>query len=171
MRTYCYDIMIEMPTGLRGGVRAAQAADPLPSPKGPVLRTIFDESEQADVGSEARFDRGMSEILERTMAGPLSFISAKRRHFEGAPLRLVLENAGGKGASIFAMLLTGCKGTIPSGDSGCAPVAVMQAVGQVLKPPDKGLPWGAYPGDADPASKTTIDDARRIGQLNRLHLE
>ncbi len=156
---------------LLGWACTAQAQEPLPQPKGPVLLIVSGRLQQANVGTEAQFDREMLEALGQTSIATVSVTSAAKQLFEGIPLRRILERVGGNGTSIRASALNDYKITIPVDDLKYEPIVAMRVDGQMLKVRDKGPLWVVYPRDSYDALQTPVYDARWIWQLNRLHVE
>lgn len=149
----------------------AQAAEPLPMPKGPVLLTVSGKIEQTNAQGQARFDREMLEALGISSIETETVFTDSRQRFEGVPLRAVLERVGARGGTIRARALNDYEITIPMTDLKYNPLLAMKANGELLKMRDKGPLWIVYPRDDYSALLEKIYDSRWVWQLNRLHVE
>ncbi|SCY79837.1 molybdopterin-dependent oxidoreductase [Microvirga guangxiensis] len=166
-----YVMLLGMLATLLAGSSAAQAAETLPRPQGPVLLKVSGKIEQTNVDGEAHFDRQMLEALGKASFTTGSALTDKKQLFEGVSLRAVLERAGAKGSSMQASALNNYKIQIPLDDMKYEPIIAMRVDGQVLKLRDKGPLWIVYPRDAYPELQAQIYDSRWIWQLNKLHVE
>jgi len=164
-------VMLGMLAMLLGQVCAAQAAEPLPLPKGPILLSVSGKIERTNVGNEAQFDRDMLEALGQASITTASILSKKKQLFEGVFLRAILERVGASGTSMSASALNSYKIDIPLEDLKYDPIVAMRVDGQVLKLRDKGPLWIVYPRDAYGALQTQAYDSRWIWQLNKLRVD
>ncbi|HZH52049.1 MAG TPA: molybdopterin-dependent oxidoreductase [Microvirga sp.] len=156
---------------LLGLAPVSHAVEPLPVPAGPVLLTISGAIEATNAPGEARFDRAMLEGLGKASIRTHSVWSEELQHFEGVPLRAVIERVGAKGTSILATALNAYEVTIPLSDLQYDPLIAMRLDGRVLTLRDKGPLWIVYPRDDHDVLKDLRFDSRWIWNLNRLQVE
>jgi hypothetical protein len=156
---------------LLGWSIAAYASEPLPPPAGPVLLTISGNIEQTNAPGQARFDKGMLEALGTSSFTTSSAFADKPQHFEGVPLRAVMDRVGAKGKALTASASNDYQISIPLDDLKYEPLIAMRVDGQVLKLRDKGPLWVVYPRDAHKPLQALMYDSRWVWQLNRLHVE
>ncbi|MCG7394154.1 molybdopterin-dependent oxidoreductase [Microvirga sp. ACRRW] len=166
-----YVMLLGMLATLMFGPAFAQAAEPLPRPKGPVLLTISGKIEQTNAPGQAQFDREMLEALGKASFTTGSVLTDKKQLYEGVPLRAVLDRVGAKGKTLLATAHNNYKIDIPSDDVKYDPIIAMRVDGEVLKLRDKGPLWIVYPRDAHAALQSQLYDSRWIWQLNKLHIE
>ncbi|MBZ6075016.1 oxidoreductase [Microvirga puerhi] len=148
-----------------------RAADALPQPEGPVILTITGEIEQTNALGQARFDRAMLEALGTASITTGSVWTDYVQHFEGVPMKAVLDRVGARGTSMIASALNDYKISIPFSDLKYSPLLAMKADGRVLALRDRGPLWIVYPRDDYDELHHTLYESRWVWQLNRLHIE
>jgi hypothetical protein len=153
------------------GAAGAQAAEPLPVPKGPVVLTISGKIEQTNGSAVALFDREMLEALGKESFATRWELSEVPQVFEGVSLRAVLERVGAKGHSLRASALNDYVAVVPTEDLKFEPILATKVDGRVLTIRDKGPLWIAYPRDLHRVLQDARYDARWVWQLNKLHVE
>jgi hypothetical protein len=149
----------------------SHAAEPLPSPKGPVILTISGNIEQANGGGQAQFDKAMLESLGMASFTTGSEVSNRPQLFEGVPLRAVLDRVGARGSAMRASALNDYETTIPFNDLRFEPLLALKVDGQILTVRDKGPLWIVYPRDAHKELHDVKYYSRSVWQLNKLHVE
>jgi hypothetical protein len=149
----------------------ADAAEPLPSPKGPVVLSVSGNIEQKNNGEEAQFDRAMLEALGQMSYLTGSEVSDKPQLFEGVPLRAILDRVVAHGKAITASALNDYESTIPLEDLKYEPILAMKVDGQVLSVRDKGPLWIIYPRDAHRELFDVKYYSRSVWQLSKLRIE
>ncbi len=77
-----------------------------------------------------------------------SEVSEAPQHFEGVPLRAILDRVGANGKVMKASALNDYEIAIPLEDLKFEPLLAMKVEGRVLTMRDKGPLWIAYPRDA-----------------------
>ena len=147
------------------------AAEPLASPKGPVILTISGAVEQTNSAAGAQFDKEMLESLGHASIKTTSQVSDIPQLFEGVPLRAVLERVGAKGKAIRASALNDYVDILPFEDLKFEPLLAMRVDGRALTMRDKGPLWIVYPRDDYKALQDVRYDSRWVWQLNKLHIE
>jgi hypothetical protein len=156
---------------LLGWGAGAGASEPLPKPEGPVLLTILGAIEQTNAPGRAQFDRAMLEALGKSSLRTRSMWADDAQHFEGVPLRTVLDRVGANGKNLRAKALNAYEVTIPVSDLQYEPLIAMQVDGKVLTLRDKGPLWVVYPRDDHEVLQDLRYDSRWIWNLNQLQVE
>lgn len=154
-----------------GTLSGSHAAEPLPAPTGPVILAVSGSIEVTNAPGEARFDRVMLEGLGKASIRTHSVWSQEMHHFEGVPLRAVLERVGAVGRNILAKAVNAYEVTIPVNDLQYGPLIAMSDNGKPLTLRDKGPLWIVYPRDDHTVLKDQRYDDRWIWQLIQLHVE
>jgi hypothetical protein len=163
-----------MPAALVPAARHADAAEPLPAPRGDVLLTVSGaigrgNAQGAGGRLEARFDRAMLEqigVSEVVTATPWHTGSVR---FEGVPLKALLALVEARGTNLFAIAHNDYTATLPISDATRYNVILAtKANGELLTLRDKGPLFIIYPFDSDKALQTDIVYIRSVWQLRRL---
>jgi hypothetical protein len=136
-----------------------------------VLLTVSGNIEQMNAPGRAEFDREMLEGLGTASFITGSEVSETPQHFEGVPLRAILDRVGANGKVMKASALNDYEIAIPLEDLKFEPLLAMKVEGRVLTMRDKGPLWIAYPRDAHEVLHDVTYYARWVWQLNSLHVE
>lgn len=164
-------LVISLVVLLSSWIGASLAAEPLPTPKGPVLLTVSGNVKLTNAPGAAQFDREMLEAFQPASLTTRSAWSEGTQLFEGVSLRAILERVGAEGQIIRASALNAYEAEIPFSDLQYEPLLAMRLDGQPLKMRDKGPLWLVYPRDAHDVLQDVIFDTRWVWQLNRLHID
>lgn len=140
-------------------------------PTGRVILTISGNIEQTNAPGQARFDMAMLVALGTDAMTTRSEWSDRAQHYEGIPLRAVLERVGAKGSAMKASALNNYEIVIPFDDLQYEPLIATKVDGEVLKLRDKGPLWIVYPRDKHAVLQDVRYDSRWVWQLHRLHVE
>ncbi|MCB5177481.1 MULTISPECIES: molybdopterin-dependent oxidoreductase [Microvirga] len=149
----------------------AHAAESLPVPSGPVLLTVSGAIERTNAPGEARFDRAMLDAMEEASLSTLTVWADEVQHYEGVPLRAVLDRVGYKGTHLRATASDAYEVTIPLSDLQYEPLIALRANGRDLTLRDKGPLWIVYPRDDHKVLQDQRYDSRWIWHLSRLQVE
>lgn len=168
MRTLIGLLFLAMATSIGG---LSHAAEPLPLPKGPVVLTVSGKIEQTNGNGVAVFDMEMLQALGRVAFSTRWELSDVAQHFEGFPLRALLERVGAYGKSLRASALNDYFAVVPTEDLRFEPIVATKVDGRILTIRDKGPLWIVYPRDAHKVLQDARDDARWVWQLNKLHVD
>lgn len=150
---------------------SAFAAEPLPAPTGPVILTITGAIEITNASGEARFDRQMLEALGRGEIATTTVFTDGVKHFEGVPLRTVLNRVQAHGSSLHASALNDYRITIPMSDLQYEPLIAMRMDGQPLDLRNKGPLWIVYNRDKHKVLYDPRFDDHWIWQLYHLEVK
>lgn len=160
---------------LQVAVLAAEPpSQPLGQPQGEVLLTVSGQigrhnGNGPDGNRLARFDRAMLERLGWTAVTTATPWHSKVMHFEGVPLRAVLEAVEAKGETLQASALNDYTAQIPVADvRRYNMILAMKADGALLTLRDKGPLFVIYPYDSDRNLQTDSVYIRSVWQLNRI---
>lgn len=148
----------------------ASAQTALPPPEGEVLLRVSGNIAQANVGSEAHFDRAMIEALPRHVLRTTSVVADGVRRFEGFLMRDLLNAVGARGETLTATALNDYVIDIPVSDFTSFDVLVAYRMdGERLTARDKGPLWIVYPRDDHAELQDIRYDYRWVWQL--IHID
>jgi hypothetical protein len=153
-------------------VSAASAADPLPSPSGPVLLSVSGAIAVDNSDGIAAFDRDMLQGLGLTEITTTTPWTDGPQVFSGVLARTVLERVGGAGSVVLASALNDYTVEIPIADFLEHDVLLaMDMNGEEMRVSDKGPIWIVYPRDLDPALQDRRLHDRWVWQLKALKVQ
>jgi len=151
---------------------AAQGAEALPEPKGPVILTLSGDISLTNAAGEARFDRAMLLALPQQEIATSTDWTDGVPAFRGPLLRDVLAAAGAQGQSLRAIALNDYSAIIPRTDAERYDIVLaMEMDGKRLRVRDKGPLWIVYPRDRHPELRDEATTARWVWQLKAIEVE
>ncbi|WEK06556.1 MAG: molybdopterin-dependent oxidoreductase [Candidatus Devosia phytovorans] len=158
--------------GLALSLAAANGAEPLPAPEGPVILLVSGDVGVTNTPEGAAFDRqmltelGMSEIHTSTPW------TDGVQVFEGVLARTLFERVGGEGALVKAAALNDYTVEIPMDDFLNYDVLLaIQVNGEEMRVSDKGPIWIIYPRDDFSELQNRELNDRWVWQLKSLEVQ
>ena len=151
---------------------SAQAADPLPTPTGPVILTVSGAIEVTNSPEGAAFDKQMLVDLGLTEIKTTTPWTDGVQVFSGVIGRTVLERVGAKGETVFASALNDYTVDLPMTDFINFDVLLaLELNGEEMLVSDKGPLWIVYPRDDVPELNDRKLHERWVWQLKALKVE
>ena len=150
---------------------AARAAEPLPSPSGPVILTVTGAIDRTNAPGRAEFDRGMLEALGISQLATSTDWTDGKPIFAGVLASKLLAALGAHGSTAVATALNDYQISIPLGDLTRFPVLLALTMnGTQLTTRDKGPVWVVYPRDDYSELRSPQINDRWIWQLRSLEI-
>ena len=161
----CALIMLQLTT-IAG---AAEAAEPLPAPEGPIVLTVSGAIGVTNSPDGASFDRQMLTGLGETNINTTTPWTDGVQEFSGVLARTVLERVAAEGTSVRATAYNEYAVEIPLSDFMNHNVLLaLEMTGEEMQVSDKGPIWIIYPRDDDPVLQNTLLHERWVWQLKSL---
>ncbi|GMG81492.1 molybdopterin-dependent oxidoreductase [Paralimibaculum aggregatum] len=161
-----------LPAVLPGALPAAMAAEPLPSPAGPVLLTVTGAIAVQNAEGAARFDLAMLEALPQTRFRTSTIWTDGEVAFTGVALADLLARLGVGAGMLRAVAINDYKIDIPVSDAvEGGPMIAYRIDGETMSVRQKGPLWVVYPYDSKAEYRSEIIYARSIWQLDRIIVE
>lgn len=152
--------------------KAAEAAEPLPVPEGPVILTVSGAIAVTNSPEGATFDRQMLADLGRTELVTTTPWTDGVQQFHGVLGRNVLDRVGANGTSVMASALNDYTVEVPISDFRNYDVLLATEMnGEEMQVSDKGPIWIIYPRDQDPVLQNTLLHERWVWQLKALKVQ
>ena len=151
---------------------AAQAAEPLPAPEGPVILTVSGNIAVTNSDAGAAFDRAMLAEIGITHIYTTTPWTDGVQDFSGVLGRALLERVGAEGTVVAASALNDYTVEIPMDDFTKYDVLLATEVnGEEMLVSDKGPVWIVYPRDSEPALQDRRLHDRWVWQLKALQVK
>jgi hypothetical protein len=151
---------------------AAEAAEPLPIPSGPVILTVTGNVGVTNNEGGASFDRQMLLDLGTTTISTSTPWTDGVQTFSGVLVRTVLERVDAQGSVVEATALNEYVVNIPFADFRDHNVLLaMEMNGEEMHVSDKGPIWIVYPWDDVPVLQNTLLHERWVWQLKALKVQ
>jgi len=155
---------------------AAQAANVVPEPEGPVILEVRG-SLSAIQGDAAGPDRtirldlaGLQRLPQRTVKTYTDWTDGPQT-FEGVALKDVLEYVGAEGSEIRAVALNDYAVAFPASDAREYPVILaFKHNGKLMRIRDKGPIWIIYPSEKPSSHQPGPHNDKMVWQLRRLEI-
>jgi hypothetical protein len=153
-------------------LHAAWAAEPLATPKGPVLLSVSGNIEVTNVDDTAAFDREMLKELGVVEVKTSTPWTDGTPVFTGVLARTLLERLGASGSVVLASALNDYTVEIPIEDFLEHDVLLATEMdGKELLVSDKGPVWIIYPRDSDEQLRDRSLHDRWVWQLKSLQVQ
>lgn len=151
---------------------SAQAADPLPAPKGPVILLVTGNLGVTNTPEGAAFDRDMLADLGLSEVRTSTPWTDGVQVFEGVLARTVVERIQAKGELVKAAALNDYTVELPLADFLDNDVLLAMTMnGEAMQVSDKGPIWIIYPRDDVPAFQNRQLNDRWVWQLKSLDVQ
>ncbi|NVK44301.1 MAG: molybdopterin-dependent oxidoreductase [Oceanospirillaceae bacterium] len=150
-------------------VAAFAAAEPLETPKGPVILTVEGAISNTNSGDTAQFDRAMLERLPQRLIRTHTPWTDGANDFEGPLGRALLEMVGAKGETLEVTALNDYSATVPVIDFFAHDVILaMKMNGEYMRVRDKGPLFIVYPFDSDRELTSDVIHYRSVWQIKHI---
>lgn len=149
-----------------------KAADPLPTPTGPVLLTLSGNISVTNQGDEAVFDREMLKAVDAAEVKTKTHWDTGVSLFSGPRLGAVLDRVGASGTTLIVTGLDGYVAEIPFEDArNFGVILAMARDGKIMTVRTKGPIWVIYPLDQYSELNSEKYSARSVWQVQRIEVK
>jgi hypothetical protein len=154
--------------GLAGSPWKAQAAQPIPLPKGDPVLTIMGKISNPNRGATAVFDMATLESLGITTLTTKTPWTDQTK-FSGVLLDTLMKRIGAQGTTLVATALNDYSAEVPISDfAAYKPLLATRMNGQLMPIADKGPLFIVYPFDGNPDLARQTFYGRCVWQLDRM---